>query len=77
MKNEVKKIVEDKFGVELIKKISEEKHILTHQHIFANFYEVELANLSTDFELSFLKVKNEDVYKYPISRLIHRYLEQK
>ena len=53
------------------------RHILTHQHIYANFYEVELANLSADFELGFLKVKNEDVYKYPISRLIHRYLEQK
>ena len=53
------------------------KHILTHQHIYANFYEVELNNTPISLESAFLKIKIEDINKYPISRLIHRYLEYK
>ena len=56
---------------------SQVKHILTHQHIYANFYEFKLSNISTRFDSAFLRVKKEDIYKYPIPRLIHRYLDQK
>ncbi len=52
------------------------KHILTHQQIYANFYEVESTLIESSFELKFLKVKIEDVHNYPVSRLIHRYLER-
>lgn len=52
------------------------KHILTHQHIYANFYEVTANKLNTSFNRNFLKIKIIDIDMYPISRLIHRYLEQ-
>ena len=32
--------------------------------------------IASNFQNNFLKVKNKDVHKYPISRLIHRYLER-
>lgn len=52
------------------------KHVLTHQHIYASFHEVTVTKTASSFRNSFLKVKNKDVHKYPISRLIHRYLER-
>ena len=52
------------------------KHVLTHQHIYASFHEVTVTKTASSFQNNFLKVKNEDVHKYPISRLIHRYLER-
>ena len=52
------------------------KHVLTHQHIYANFHEVTVTKIASNFQNNFLKVKNKDVHKYPISRLIHRYLER-
>lgn len=71
LKNEVKKIVEDKFGVELIKKISEEKHILTHQHINATFWEI---NASLNIE-AVTRTDLESINEYPLPRLIDRFLE--
>ncbi len=52
------------------------KHVLTHQHIYAIFHEVAVSKITPRFHDNFLKVKTEEVHKYPISRLIHRYLER-
>ena len=52
------------------------KHVLTHQHIYATFYIVEATKLNDNFDLNFLKIKPSELSLYPISRLIHRYLEQ-
>ena len=52
------------------------KHVLTHQHIYANFYIVEVEKSDIFLTDNFKKIKKDDISLYPISRLIHRYLEQ-
>lgn len=52
------------------------KHQLTHQSIFTQFYRIAIPD-----ELSFTPpdgifiIENEQLYNYPVSRLIHKYLE--
>ena len=53
------------------------KHVLTHQHIYANFHVVEVKKTDAFLTDSFMKIKKDDISLYPISRLIHKYLEQK
>lgn len=53
------------------------KHVLTHQYIYANFYVIEVRNLDASITDNFMTVEKDDISLYPISRLIHRYLEQK
>lgn len=53
------------------------KHILTHQHIYANFYTIKATKLNEGLFEDFVKIKVDNISQYPISRLIHRYLEQK
>lgn len=57
-----------------VRHISKMKHILSHQTIYATFYQVEIPdNLPVDEK--YLKIKIEDVDLYPVSRLSHKYLE--
>ena len=51
------------------------KHVLTHQHIYAKFYLIEIVDSDLFLTESFLRVNEKDISLYPISRLIHRYLE--
>lgn len=52
------------------------KHILTHQHIFAVFYKIEIAPKKKLHPLvNFIEILEEDLHEYPISRLTHKYLE--
>lgn len=53
------------------------KHILSHQHIYATFYVVEMVKLEDGFANSFLKINKKDIELYPVSRLINKYLEDK
>lgn len=53
------------------------KHVLTHQRIYANFYVVEVVSSDDFLKDKFIKLKSEDMSLHPISRLIHKYLEQK
>jgi A/G-specific adenine glycosylase len=53
------------------------KHMLTHQHLFAKFYVVEVLKSDAFLTKSYLKINETDISLYPISRLIHRYLEEK
>lgn len=52
------------------------KHVLTHQHIYASFYEVIAVHLNSFFDHNFLKIRCDEIHQFPIPRLIHRYLEQ-
>lgn len=77
-------LIETSFFKELFKESDlifelkkEVKHILTHQHIYTLFYSVIGAKIDPSFDLNFLKVNINDVQMYPVSRLIHRYLERK
>lgn len=51
------------------------KHVLTHQHIYAKFYVIEILDSDLFLTESFLRIDEKDISLYPISRLIHRYLE--
>lgn len=57
-----------------IKYITKMKHVLSHQTIYAMFYQVEISeNLLVDER--YLKIKVDEVDLYPVSRLSHKYLE--
>ena len=49
------------------------KHILSHQIIYATFYRIDMGNVSLNAD--YQKIKIEDVNNYPVSRLVHKYLE--
>ncbi len=53
------------------------KHVLTHQHIYAKFYVVDAAKSDSFLGDLFLKTHTSEIPLYPISRLIHKYLEHK
>jgi A/G-specific adenine glycosylase len=58
--------------VTLLKESKTYRHILTHQVIVAKFYHLEISPHSG---LPFLKVAFHDVGKYPVPRLVEKYLE--
>jgi len=58
--------------VTLLKESKKYRHILTHQVIVAKFYHLEI---SDDASLPFLKVAFIDIGKYPVPRLVEKFLE--
>jgi A/G-specific adenine glycosylase len=57
-----------------IKYVVQMKHVLSHQTIYATFYQVTVQKISAGGE--YLKVRIEDADEYPVSRLVHKYLEK-
>jgi len=57
-----------------VKYMRQIKHVLSHQVIYATFYQVEADEVFSADDC--LKIKIEDVDKYPVSRLVHKYLEE-
>lgn len=57
-----------------IRYISKMKHVLSHQTIYAVFYIVQVSD-DIPMNEKYLKIKSEDVDIYPVSRLVHKYLE--
>lgn len=51
------------------------KHVLSHQVIYTNFYEVKIPEDSAAFS-SYLKIKREELGDYAVPRLIHAFLEE-
>jgi len=51
------------------------KHVLSHRIIYANFYEVSLPECTHSFS-GYLRVSQDDLEKYAVSRLIHQFLEK-
>lgn len=52
------------------------KHQLTHQTIRTTFYRIEIAEESAfDPPQEFICINRNDLINYPVSRLIHKYLE--
>jgi A/G-specific adenine glycosylase len=56
-----------------IKPVTETKHVLSHQIIHASFYRIDIEK---GINNGLLKVVMNDVEKYPVSRLIHKYMEK-
>ncbi len=52
-----------------------EKHVLSHQVLYAIFYRVEIQNISQGLH-SYLPVLSKDIDQYAVPRLIHIYLEK-
>lgn len=50
------------------------KHILSHQHIFAQFHHIEGAPIETN--KNWIKINIKDIQDYPLPRIIDRYLEE-
>jgi A/G-specific adenine glycosylase len=51
-------------------------HLLTHQHIHANFYRVTLGKGTIHaFMDRYEQITEEEIVRYPISRLMHKYIE--
>jgi A/G-specific adenine glycosylase len=55
-----------------LKYVKEVKHVLSHQVIYAAFYQVDVSGMEPK---GCIKIKIEDVDLYPVSRLVHKYLE--
>jgi A/G-specific adenine glycosylase len=54
------------------------KHVLSHQHIFARFWEVECnVELKKINSVSSIVIKQKDLAKYAVPRLIEIYLEKR
>ncbi|MDI9605089.1 MAG: A/G-specific adenine glycosylase [Bacteroidota bacterium] len=52
------------------------KHLLTHQHIHANFYRVTLEKGAVHaLQNQYVQIAEEEMKRYPISRLMHKYME--
>ncbi|MGI6519594.1 MAG: A/G-specific adenine glycosylase [Fermentimonas sp.] len=52
------------------------KHLLTHQQIHANFYRVTLEKGTVHtLQNQYVQIAEEEMKRYPISRLMHKYLE--
>ncbi|WP_321330944.1 A/G-specific adenine glycosylase [uncultured Bacteroides sp.] len=51
------------------------KHVLSHRVIYANFYEVILPDNSS-FLPAYMKVREEDLGQYAVSRLMHIFFEK-
>lgn len=57
-----------------IRYITKMKHVLSHQTVYATFYQVEIPE-ELLMDEKYLKIKIEEVDLYPVSRLSHKYLE--
>lgn len=58
-----------------IELLSQAKHILSHRIIYANFYKIEIAGNSLTGNM-FIKIPASDIHNYPVSRLVHKYIEK-
>lgn len=70
--NTLKSMIEDVYGCIPLRSISVKKHVLSHQHIYANFFLFE--DDYFDDKNEFEKVAMEDIQNFPLSRLIDRFL---
>ncbi|MFV0418999.1 MAG: A/G-specific adenine glycosylase [Dysgonomonas sp.] len=73
LNNDFMKLFQDAADVH-IESVSQVKHILSHQIIYARFYKVMVKAISLPDD--YLKIKIEEADNYPVSRLVHKYLER-
>ena len=54
------------------------KHILTHQKIYARFWEIECDKIFTkSLPKTCIKINRKDIFHYPVPKLIENYLNSK
>lgn len=59
-----------------LKQVVRLKHVLSHQIIYAVFYRISLPFKDIELDDNLIKIKKKDADLYPVSRLVHKYLEQ-
>jgi A/G-specific adenine glycosylase len=74
LKSHLLKDVAKHSKMRLIKTSSTKKHILSHQHIFAQFYQIHLNKPFINER--YIEIPFEALNNYALPRLIHRYLEE-
>lgn len=52
------------------------KHVLSHQTIYATFWQIELAESSPMLESQFLRIPEEDLRLYSVPKLLRNYLSE-
>ncbi len=65
-------LLKEKGGIISVDETMKLKHILSHQNIFATFYRI---HISKEINNNLMKIRVSDIDKYPVSRLVHKYLE--
>ena len=61
-----------------IKDISQEyKHILSHQKIYARFWQIELDYFSESLKEKYISTSNENLHEYAVPKLVDNYLKQR
>ncbi|MCE3297342.1 MAG: A/G-specific adenine glycosylase [Crocinitomicaceae bacterium] len=72
---DIKKLVEEKYGLPMHKMSSAKKHVLSHQHIFPVFIELKAENIKEQLRgENELVIRREELADYPVPRMIERYL---
>lgn len=71
--SKLKEQINAAFGIDIKKQIASYTHVLSHQRIHTVFWSFE-GEMTTSKEL--LKVDVEQVDRYPLPRLIHRFFEE-
>jgi len=61
--------------IQVLRMIEMPKHVLSHRIIYARFYELEISGFSDGMK-SYLRVTDEEMEAYPVSRLIELYREK-
>ncbi|MFO8234921.1 MAG: A/G-specific adenine glycosylase [Bacteroidales bacterium] len=59
-----------------IDEFKEYKHVLTHQNLYARFYLIKTRTISEYLKQNFIEINLSMLNKYPIPRLIERFLEE-
>ena len=77
-KKYLEKLFSDHFDREIsLKRLSpvEYKHVLTHQTILCRFYRINVEN-TEKFNEEYIRIPLSEVRRYPVSRLVEKYLEE-
>jgi len=71
LKNKTLKALTQNF--EVVSVTAAKKHILSHQHLYATFYEINIKKAINSKTL--IKIKREELSDYGIPQLINKYLK--
>jgi A/G-specific adenine glycosylase len=70
---QIEKFVEFELKGKIVGEVYQIKHILSHQHLHASIWQINTNLLLLD---GFENISKKDVYKYPIPRLLEKFLDQ-
>ncbi|MFO7657401.1 MAG: A/G-specific adenine glycosylase [Bacteroidales bacterium] len=70
-----KKMLGDTRDIRIVNISKVFKHLLTHQKIYARFYRIEIQKTNHFLKDNYLLVNTNDIHRYPVNRLIEKYIE--